>query len=97
MSKPYTVRARLTIISGRFVPPLFHPNVYPSGTVCLTILNDQVWKPAFTIRQILIIIQELLNSPNLESTAQFDAYNLFKKDYAAYERKVREVVQGSTA
>jgi ubiquitin-conjugating enzyme E2 I len=22
----------------KFVPPLFHPNVYPSGTVCLSLL-----------------------------------------------------------
>ena len=24
----------------KFVPPLFHPNVYPSGTICLSILNE---------------------------------------------------------
>lgn len=27
-----------TAITGKFTPPLFHPNVYPSGTVCLSIL-----------------------------------------------------------
>ena len=25
----------------KFVPPLFHPNVYPSGTICLSILNEE--------------------------------------------------------
>jgi ubiquitin-protein ligase len=30
----------------RFVPPLFHPNVYSDGKVCLSILNEgQDWKP----------------------------------------------------
>lgn len=24
----------------KFDPPLFHPNVYPSGTVCLSILDE---------------------------------------------------------
>ena len=24
----------------QFVPPLFHPNVYPSGTVCLSLLDE---------------------------------------------------------
>ena len=24
----------------KFTPPLFHPNVYPSGTVCLSILKE---------------------------------------------------------
>ncbi|OLP79589.1 Sumo-conjugating enzyme ubc9 [Symbiodinium microadriaticum] len=51
--------------------PLFHPNVYPSGTVCLSILNeDEDWKPAITIRQILLGIQDLLDNPNAASPAQ---------------------------
>ncbi|KEY73713.1 hypothetical protein S7711_06288 [Stachybotrys chartarum IBT 7711] len=65
----------------KFVPPLFHPNVYPSGTVCLSILNEEeAWKPAITVKQILLGIQDLLNDPNPESPAQADAYNLFKRD-----------------
>lgn len=24
----------------KFVPPLFHPNVYPNGKICLSILNE---------------------------------------------------------
>ncbi|ELU44981.1 ubiquitin-conjugating enzyme 9 [Rhizoctonia solani AG-1 IA] len=36
----------------KFTPPLFHPNVYPSGTVCLSILDEEKsWKPAITIKQ----------------------------------------------
>ena len=39
----------------KFVPVLFHPNVYPSGTVCLSILNeDEDWRPSLTIPQILL-------------------------------------------
>mmetsp|Transcript_10716 Transcript_10716/g.17557 ORF Transcript_10716/g.17557 Transcript_10716/m.17557 type:complete len:140 (+) Transcript_10716:50-469(+) len=62
----------------KFVPPLFHPNVYPSGTVCLSILNeDEDWKPAITVKQILLGIQDLLDNPNPSSPAQADAYMLF--------------------
>ncbi|KAJ5176323.1 SUMO conjugating enzyme (UbcI) [Penicillium canariense] len=79
---------------GKFTPPLFHPNVYPSGTVCLSILNEEeAWRPAITIKQLLLGIQDLLNDPNPESPAQADAYNLFKKDRPAYERRVRQVVK----
>ncbi|PGH16433.1 SUMO-conjugating enzyme ubc9 [Helicocarpus griseus UAMH5409] len=78
----------------KFVPPLFHPNVYPSGTVCLSILNEEEgWKPAITIQQILKGIQDLLDDPNPESPAQAEAYTLFKKDRPAYEKKVRQVVR----
>ncbi|KAK9315057.1 ubiquitin-conjugating enzyme/RWD-like protein [Lipomyces starkeyi] len=74
----------------KFAPNFWHPNVYPSGTVCLSILNeDEGWKPAITIKQILLGIQNLLDDPNPESPAQADAFNAFKKDKALYERKVR--------
>ncbi|KAM0200287.1 hypothetical protein ACHAPI_002711 [Fusarium lateritium] len=79
---------------GKFVPPLFHPNVYPSGTVCLSILNEEeAWKPAITVKQILLGIQDLLNDPNPESPAQAEAYNLFKRDRAEYEKRVRRTVR----
>lgn len=39
----------------KFEPPLFHPNVYPSGTVCLSLLDEEKdWRPAITIKQILL-------------------------------------------
>jgi ubiquitin-conjugating enzyme E2 I len=35
----------------KFYPVLFHPNVYPSGTVCLSILNeDEDWRPNITLK-----------------------------------------------
>jgi ubiquitin-conjugating enzyme E2 I len=85
-------------LPGKFVPPLFHPNVYPSGTVCLSILNEEEgWKPAITIKSILIGIQDLLDDPNPESPAQIEAYTLFKKDKVAYEKKIRTVVKENPA
>ena len=83
---------------GRFNPPLFHPNVYPSGTVCLSILNeDEGWKPAITIKEILLGIQSLLNEPNPESPAQADAYNLFRKDPSGYRKKIEGIVKMNPA
>jgi len=55
----------------QFVPVLFHPNVYPSGTVCLSILNAEYdWNPTVTLKQVLIGVQDLLDSPNPDSPAQ---------------------------
>jgi len=39
----------------------------------------------------------LLDEVNPESPAQADAYNLFKKDRQAYERKVRQIVKDNLA
>ncbi|KAI0664666.1 ubiquitin-conjugating enzyme 9 [Cubamyces menziesii] len=76
---------------GKFTPPLFHPNVYPSGTVCLSILDEEKsWKPAITIKQVLLGIQDLLNDPNINDPAQSEAYTMFKNDKVAYERRIRQ-------
>lgn len=92
------VRPLLTSVLGKFVPPLFHPNIYPSGTVCLSILNeDEGWKPAITIKQILSGIQDLLNEPNPDSPAQAEAFNLFKKDRQSYEKKIKNLVKENPA
>jgi len=73
-----------------FATPFFHPNVYPSGLVCLSILDvTKDWRPALSIKQILLGLQELLNDPNLASPAQEDAYVCYKKDNAEYEKRVR--------
>jgi Ubiquitin-conjugating enzyme len=75
---------------GKFVPPLFHPNVYPSGTICLSILNEEEgWRPAITIKQVLIGIQDLLDEPNPESPAQSEAFQMFIKNKAEYRRRVK--------
>uniref|UniRef100_A0A0A9WHW0 SUMO-conjugating enzyme ubc9 n=1 Tax=Lygus hesperus TaxID=30085 RepID=A0A0A9WHW0_LYGHE len=43
----------------QFNPLIFHPNVYPSGTVCLSILNEEKdWRPILTIKDILLGIQD---------------------------------------
>lgn len=82
----------------KFAPALFHPNVYPSGTVCLSILNeDEGWRPAITIKDILLGIQSLLDEPNPESPAQADAYTLFKKDLNSYRARVKQCVKENPA
>ncbi|KAL8283211.1 hypothetical protein RQP46_005989 [Phenoliferia psychrophenolica] len=62
-----------------FPKGFFHPNVYPSGNVCLSILNEEkAWKPSITLKQILLGIQELLNDPNLNDPAQEESYYMYK-------------------
>lgn len=69
-----------------FKPVLPHPNIYPSGTVCLSILNDEEdWKPHITVKQILLGIQKLLkDEPNIESPAQQEPLTLYKNNREQY-------------
>lgn len=73
----------------KFPRGFFHPNVYPSGKVCLSIVNaDQGWKPAISVKQILTGIQDMLNNPNNSDPAQEEGYNVYRKNKAEYERRV---------
>ncbi|KAK6287839.1 Ubiquitin-conjugating enzyme E2 - like 4 [Theobroma cacao] len=75
----------------KFPQGFFHPNVYPSGTVCLSILNeDSGWRPAITVKQILVGIQDLLDAPNPADPAQTEGYHLFIQDANEYKRRVRQ-------
>ena len=69
----------------------FHPNVYPTGLICLSILNEEEgWAPSITIKQILLGIQDLLKTPNPLSPAQSDAYVMYTQDRTEYNRLVKE-------
>lgn len=74
----------------KFPKEFYHPNIYPSGTVCLSILNEeQDWRPAISIKQVLLGIQELLDTPNPNSPAQEPAWKTFQNDPATYEKNVK--------
>lgn len=75
----------------RFPKGFYHPNVYPSGTICLSILNEEEdWRPAITLKQIVLGVQELLDTPNPDSPAQEPAWRAFQKNRSDYEKKVKE-------
>ena len=76
---------------AKFTPPLFHPNVYASGQVCLSILG-KAWAPNITIKQIMQGLQDLLDAPNWADPANGPAVNLWNRGEGkkAYEARVRE-------
>ncbi|VDO46195.1 unnamed protein product [Haemonchus placei] len=78
----------------KFDPPVYHPNVYYSGRICLSILNEELgWKSSISLREILIGIQDFLDDPNPEDPAQDDAYLAYVRNRAAYEERVRRDAQ----
>jgi ubiquitin-conjugating enzyme E2 I len=75
----------------RFPAGFFHPNVYPSGTVCLSLVDaEKDWKSAITVKQILLGVQDLLNNPNPKSPAQEDAYRVYIQDRPSYDKRVKQ-------
>lgn len=74
--------------SVKFVSPIFHPNVYRDGKICVDILQGE-WSPAQNVRTILVSIRSLLMDPNPNSPANRDAAVIFKRDIEEYNKKVK--------
>uniref|UniRef100_A0A8C9QI69 UBC core domain-containing protein n=1 Tax=Spermophilus dauricus TaxID=99837 RepID=A0A8C9QI69_SPEDA len=75
----------------KFEPPRFHLNVYPSGTECLSILEeDKDWRPAITIKQIVLGIQELLNETKYARPhSSRGLHDLLCENRVEYEKRVQ--------
>lgn len=71
-----------------FTPPIPHPNVWTTGKICLSIISYG-WKPAITVKQILLGIQELMSEPNLKSPANGGMYELYRGNRKEYDNSVR--------
>jgi ubiquitin-protein ligase len=80
--------------SVKFLIPMYHPNIYRDGKICIDILQNE-WTPAQNIRTILYSIRSLLMDPNPSSPANREAAELYNKDRTAYENKVKEYVKNN--
>lgn len=76
----------------KFISKIFHPNVYPDGSICLDILQKQ-WSPIYDVCAILTSIQSLLTDPNPNSPANQEAAQLFSENKREYLQHVQECVE----
>lgn len=74
----------------------FHPNIYPDGTLCMDLIQDN-WSPIYSVCSILIAIRSLLTDPNCASPANPEAAHLYQTDKKAYSRRVRRVAEKSVS
>ncbi len=81
--------------SVKFLTPMFHPNIYSDGKICVDILQSHEWTPAQNVRTILVSIMSLLMDPNPASPANRAAAELYNKDKKAYGEKVREFIKAN--
>mmetsp|Transcript_20326 Transcript_20326/g.24340 ORF Transcript_20326/g.24340 Transcript_20326/m.24340 type:complete len:168 (-) Transcript_20326:481-984(-) len=91
----------------RFTTEIWHPNVYPDGRVCISILHApgddpsgyekscERWSPIHTVETIMLSIISMLSSPNDESPANIDAAKEWRENQPEYKKKVARCVRRS--
>lgn len=84
----------------------WHPNVYPDGNVCISILHtpdpmnpqesaDETWRPIHTGESVLVSVLSMLSDPNYSSPANVDASVELRKKPEAFNKRVKELVARS--
>jgi ubiquitin-conjugating enzyme E2 A len=78
----------------KFMTPVFHPNVYKDGNICMDIMKSQ-WSPVYDVSALLLSIQSLLSDPNPNSAANGEAAEMYAKQRREYELRVQNIVDQS--
>jgi ubiquitin-conjugating enzyme E2 R len=91
----------------KFVRPLYHPNIYPDGRLCISILHppgdDEMsgelaaerWSPAQRAETVLLSILSLLDDAETSSPANVDAGVMLRNAPEAYRDMVKKDTEAS--
>lgn len=91
----------------RFTRPLWHPNIYPDGRLCISILHQpgedvmsgeesgERWSPVQRVESVLISILSLLDDAEVSSPANVDAGVQLRQDPEGYKARVKADVEKS--
>jgi len=87
-----------------FLKKFLHPNVFPTGEMCISILRDsnidtvtdipcnEKWSPSHSIDSLLLGIMSVLIEPNLNSIANVDGYILWRDDMDGYKKHISDTL-----
>jgi ubiquitin-conjugating enzyme E2 G1 len=91
----------------RFDTPIWHPNVWEDGRVCISILHEpgedkygyerpeERWLPIHTVESILLSVISMLASPNPDSPANLEAAKEYRAYPELFKKKVYSCVKKS--
>ena len=87
----------------KFNDNIFHPNIYPNGNVCISILHEGIdiygyedvserWNPSHSVNSILMSIILILSEPNFDSPANVDASKLWRENFKEYKKIIYKII-----
>ena len=89
----------------QFQSEIFHPNIYPDGRVCISILHApgddpmgyetsaERWSPVQSVEKVLLSVVSMLAEPNDESGANVDAAKMWREDREQFNRIADRLVR----
>jgi ubiquitin-conjugating enzyme E2 R len=91
----------------KFLHPIYHPNIYSDGKLCISILHapgedeqsgelaSERWSPLQGVESVLRSVLLLLDDPEISSPANVDAGVMYRDSRAKYNEKAKETVEAS--
>ncbi|ORY16069.1 ubiquitin-conjugating enzyme/RWD-like protein [Clohesyomyces aquaticus] len=91
----------------KFLRPLYHPNIYPDGRLCISILHQpgedemsgesagERWSPVQRVETVLISILSLLDDAEVSSPANVDAGVMLRNKPEMYKDMVKRDLETS--
>jgi ubiquitin-conjugating enzyme E2 R len=91
----------------KFLRPIFHPNIYADGKLCISILHapgedlqsgeqaEERWSPLQGVESVLRSVLLLLDDPEIASPANVDAGVMYRDNREEYNAKAKEAVDAS--
>lgn len=91
----------------RFLVPIYHPNIYADGKLCISILHNpgedimsgeaasERWSPLQGVESVLRSVLLLLDDPEINSPANVDAGIMYRDDRKTYNQRAADIVERS--
>lgn len=97
------------VAAFKFLRPLYHPNIYPDGRLCISILHPpgddeqsgetaaERWNPSQRVESVLISVLSLLDDAEVSSPANVDAGVMLRNSPDKYKEMIKKDLQASKA